>query len=961
MDGDPNKSRPTTPESPLTNSFYHANSTVDDLTAALANFSRVPSPEPPTILTCCCGNEDCENAKAWMELKSRLESRLILSAKVGQALLQRHEAYVRRHEGHKRSRFPPDSVDNHLRHETSFEQPELGIPELVKENAILEKRLNQALVNNEVTEVSNKTILNELQEARSTISRLTAHHARSVGWETRLSTAINERDDMQQERDGESNRAKLAESRLVAMKDKTAKLQSEVRRLQDILEERRSHRLESSENLLQDARVRLETLQSSLGRTAMVEHTELTTVLESLVNDNETLKRDNAELQTMLTESREEIHTLQEEVEDHRVKPPSRTGAGTPRLKQHIFTGSVPASLGKDNPMPFLNPRSASLERKYRRPFEPLTPDTSRRPLSPADSLTPSEPRWPSFSQPHPRYPASHISIEVDESSIEHDDPSSPEKPKNHKILLLLTRSRAVQTDGWPGVATPSPLPSYISSASPQDPRSESSSFSESLSSNLSILLERLVVLHNRMTQADALTLTNRLKRQNLKGADVGHLSRITINQIISEASNLRAQFRFLLEDDNVITSCTRKDFRVIFKLFKDIFSDMGEMRVTLNDLILDPSIASRVSELALNPSKAELEKHEKEREAANSSSTGGWMAPISKLFSPGRVEPAGERPGLTQSSSSRGIKRPPPRFIPKLGPALSASTTTVKVEFSGTGVGRSTTSTVASQLPATAEESLATSPPSQNPTSAIMDIFAGAPRSATPDPWVVVPRGPRKVQSFMKPASQFNHATIRRSSNISRGHGGLSRDVDAVIDVERPIQDDEEPDDLAPLLQRTLRRRGLSDSSIHSTFTTQAEEPRHPPLNIPSSEGILPRETWPDRHSVLQTLSRTVQSFRTTASGTFPGPIETSVAISPQRPSAPFNASLSRSAEPRPAPSPAGLRNLLPNLSSWAAAGNIVDPRMGSDAFLVGNVRDDESFIPRTRRPGESHGHEFF
>lgn len=83
------------------------------------------------------------------------------------------------------------------------------------------QRLNQALVNNEVTEVSNKTILNELQEARETISRLTAHHARSVGWDMRLSAAMKERDDMQQERDGETHRARLAESRFAALKEKT--------------------------------------------------------------------------------------------------------------------------------------------------------------------------------------------------------------------------------------------------------------------------------------------------------------------------------------------------------------------------------------------------------------------------------------------------------------------------------------------------------------------------------------------------------------------------------------------------------------------------------------------------------------------------------------------------------------------------------------------------------------------
>ncbi|KAF8076810.1 hypothetical protein FPV67DRAFT_1472745 [Lyophyllum atratum] len=944
MHDEAEKSRPTTPESPLSNSFHHANSTIDDLTLALANFSRVPSPEPHAPLACCCGREECENMKGWLEVKSSLESRLILSAEVGQALLQRHEAYVRRHEvreGHKRQQLSADHEESHEDDESLPDPSTLQIIELVKERSRLEKRLNQALVNSEVTEVSTKTILHELQEARATISRLTAQHARSVGWETRLSTAIREKDDMQQERDGESNRAKLAESRFAAMKDKTAKLQSEVRRLQDVLEERRLHRLESSEHILKDARVRIEALHSSqLGQTAAVEHTELTNVLESLVNDNETLKRDNAELQNMLTESREEMHTLQEEVEEHRAKPPSRMGAGTPQLRHQIYTGSVPGSLGKDHPMQYYNSRSASLERKYRRPFEPLTPETSRRPISPADSLTPSEAMFSSLSQPQPRYASSRVSIEVEEPFVDNDDFSSLEKPSVRKTLLLLTRSRAVQTDPWLGMHSPSPLPSYISSSSPHDPRSESSSFSETLSSHLSVILDRISGFQTRMSQADALTLTNRLKRQHLKGADVRHLSRSTVNNILLDSTNLRSQFRFLLEDDTVVTPCTRKDFRVLFKLFKDLFAEMGEMRVVLNDVILDPSCASRVSELALNPSKVEEERKEKERGNAGSTATSGWMAPISKLFSPSeRGENSAERPGLTRSVSGRGSSRPP-RFIPKLGPALSASATTVNVEFSGSAVGRSTTSTVTSQVKQNGDEEASSHLATSHSVAAVMNIFAGAPQNAAPDPWVVIPKGPRRVQSFMKPASDFNAGTIRRSTNIG---SAISRDVDAVIDVARPVQDDEEPDDLAPLLQRTLRRRGLSDSSIHSTFTSQAEEPRSAQSN--TADALA----WPERSSVFQALSRTVQSLRHTASGTGPVVVEPPVAIEPHRTSQPIH--------PTRAVSP-GLRNLLPNLSSWAAAGNILEPT--PDPFLVGSVRDD-SFMPHRRRPGESHGHEFF
>ncbi|KAJ6540092.1 hypothetical protein B0H10DRAFT_1416525 [Mycena sp. CBHHK59/15] len=256
--------RPPTPDSPLTNrdSLYDATTTIDDLTQALENVSRVPSPEPPALFFCCCGRDDCENVRAWLGMKARLESRLTLSAEVGQALLQRHEAYVRRHESQKLA--PPDlSLDVEPSDDGAVVQEQLD--ELTKENKALEKRLTQALVNNEVTEVSSKTILQELAEAKTTISRLTTSHARSVGWDTRLSAAMKEKDDMQQERDSESQRARLAESRFAALKERTSKLQSEVRRLQNALEERREHRLESSESILIDARARLEAVHRSVG------------------------------------------------------------------------------------------------------------------------------------------------------------------------------------------------------------------------------------------------------------------------------------------------------------------------------------------------------------------------------------------------------------------------------------------------------------------------------------------------------------------------------------------------------------------------------------------------------------------------------------------------------------------------------------------------------------------------
>lgn len=152
-----------------------------------------------------------------------------------------------------------------------------------------------------------------------------------------------------------------------------AKLQTEVRRLQHDLESRRQHRLELSEEILQDARLRLETFQNYVryyyhsgnvdqqlylqnpGPSTAEQENEVMKVLESLVADNENLKRDNAELQNLLTEAREDVRTLTEEVEEHRAGMPSGSNTevdwnaltshpdGTPHSRD-IFSGSIASS-----------------------------------------------------------------------------------------------------------------------------------------------------------------------------------------------------------------------------------------------------------------------------------------------------------------------------------------------------------------------------------------------------------------------------------------------------------------------------------------------------------------------------------------------------------------------------------------------------------------------------------------
>ncbi|KAG1752508.1 uncharacterized protein EDB91DRAFT_1102980 [Suillus paluster] len=890
------------PPTPDTSSLYHANSNVDDLTLALTNISQVPSLESQQNVCCCCNSTECQATKSWLDLKEKLEKRLHLSAEVGSALLQRHEAYVRRHESdvHTPRRASEDLADESLQDmHSGFDSP---LADLMKDNAVLEKRLTQALLNSEVAEASHKTVLHELEEARMLVTRLTAYQARTVGIDSRLAATLQENDDLRQERDSQAQREKTAEARIAALKDRTDKLQAEVRRLQADLELRRLQRLESSESLLQDVRSRLEGFH----------HTHTSSVLESLVSDNE-----------LLTDSREDLQVLQSQVEEHNIFTPPIRGSGPSSFIRDSLLNSVKRPL--------------SMEPRARRVFEPLTPETSQRPLSPADSMVPSETKYSSL---RPQSPPSHFSFDADEYDLDHN--SLLTNPNQH--------SKAVQTDRWLGLrptAQLTPSLNELVSSFPHDGRSDSSSLLDGQPTHLSALLERVMSLLSRMSQADALTLTKRLKRQHLRGADVKHLSRTTVSSILSEITQLRAQYRMLLEDEKVTLLCSRKDLRGLFKLFKDMFEELGQMRVTLNDIILEPSIAQRVSEMSLDPAKAEA--MERERKASGPGSS--WMAPFSKLFGSSLSESSthSSQPPLRPESRGRGIIRQP-RPVPKLGPALAASTTIVNVEFSGAGVGKSVTSTFSAH-PTNEVNPFGTMsradiiPRPSTSTSAgsnvrsVMGIFAGAPHpDDAADPWVVLPRGPRRVRStFFRSdePSQSGTATIERSVMCKRSNSHLSRGMDPDADLEH----DEANDIPGPLLERTLRRRGLSDSSIHSTYMSQAEHST--PVEPSTGE------------SVLQTLSRTMRNFSFAASQMGSSSVTSPPTI--RVPGVKEAGSREGLDMPRPHPRRAAtptLSSLVPNLNlaSWAAGGATVEnPHSRSRAMYYGSVRDD-SVMPRPR-----------
>ncbi|KAG8889105.1 hypothetical protein FRC00_014576 [Tulasnella sp. 408] len=124
---------------------------------------------------------------------------------------------------------------------------------------------------------------------------------------------MQEREDIAQELDAERQRSRTAEAKAAAADAKYSEMQAEILRLRDELEQAHASRSDFSAILIQDARARLEGLQNSLGLNEQPD-AEVTRILENLVADNEAIKRDNAELQNMLTESREELRVAHDEL-----------------------------------------------------------------------------------------------------------------------------------------------------------------------------------------------------------------------------------------------------------------------------------------------------------------------------------------------------------------------------------------------------------------------------------------------------------------------------------------------------------------------------------------------------------------------------------------------------------------------------------------------------------------------
>ncbi|KAG8746822.1 hypothetical protein FRC10_003344 [Ceratobasidium sp. 414] len=938
----PNTATEPPPVSPLTSTILRATGTIADLSRTLADLSspeyRSSEDSERADVVCCCRDVECPASRAW----SAAERKLAVSAEVGQALLERHEAFTRRHEALVKQN------DSQAEHIATLNHTNATLQDQLANYTRVQKHLAQAQLNLDAADATNRALTKELQDAQASVARLSAAHARGVGLDEKLRVAIEERDDLKREASEATNRANMWETRANEVGSRCRKLQAEITQLREETDSIKLSRSEISSDILEDARVRLQMLQSTLGRVPITsDDPEVTRVLEALVADNEALKRDAAELQNMLTESREDARALQEEITEMRARgeggqeplgedvtdmsfarstpPPYNTvnqghgrrpswastrsgwaasfashaqsprvaafgnipaGARTPPVanthspRAASFSGNaaritsptnarritsprgVPplvippmrrrvarAHSVDDSAIPVLgvtratgddidtdgqsqgsnaltSPRGLTLvppSRKYRRTSAENSATSDRH--SPIPSVHEADdPEDETRVESAPTADDSNASIvagsDMNASVIVGDAPESPEKPKPHRRpLMLLSRSRGIQTDdSAPPVMTYSHSPTPVPTPSPR-PGSISLTTSDTPSSPiigpaLPLNAEHLTALLTRLQHADVRGLSARLKRQHLVGADLGHLSRSTLRAITNDVKT---------ELGNVRGSLGRT--------VRDMLGEIITLRGVVNDVALDPSAAARVREEAFAGTGMATEESAgissvvergRQRLLKGQSSAMGWIAaPISKLWG-SAAEGGQEETGLA------GGKK---RLAPRVAPAISTSTTTVNVEFASTGTRRAVSTMVV------APDTIAPPPPeapigrdrSRGPGDGdfrkehLRGIFAGSQLAKDKErerveSWVILPSvNPRKTARAIRvEATNAGDATIRARKTVDPRR--LPRNVDAVIDAQQGQEQ---------LLERALRPRGLSDSSIRSTFISHGEATR--------------------------------------------------------------------------------------------------------------------------------------
>ncbi|KAK4048070.1 hypothetical protein OIO90_005971 [Microbotryomycetes sp. JL221] len=498
-----------------------------------------------------------------------------------------------------------------------------------------------------------------------------------------------------------------------------------------------------------------------------------------------------------------------------------------------------------------------SRPRRHHRPLS-LSLGTSVFPLVPEDEQASmsifNSPRYPVGKQ------SSNVATGASASSLPHSSsgeasiasgPSglslhSPQKrvrlDSTYETRPVTTIDSATQTSpvhvahdpSLPTMSTPKQASSSVRSLSPQpevtrshtslselsdpdrfmDLTNAANGTHESRTLSLSKLIDHASKLLSRIQSSDIASQEKRLKKQHLSG-DIGDIE------------NLRHHFRRVLESERAVlrnvepnahaheSLVLRRDFVALVKLFRDILFEMSRLRMLVNRVEVDPHIAHSLRALDIqNTSNADAAN--KAQPAVSASGGAGLLAPLTRFF--GAALSA--QPEAIGPNSQTEFKPAPPRRTV----SSAISSTAVSVEFGSGAVRRAIANE--NEPPRTfMTDSTAPSQPlslgrknGQQARQDLNSIFAGAPTSV-----VNKPVAPVHASWFSRAAPSSNPIGRLLASYRPAPESTANAIIDSIPHAPSSLSTTVQP----TLLENQLRRRGLSDSSIRSTFVAHAN-PHH-------------------------------------------------------------------------------------------------------------------------------------
>ncbi|KAK8162227.1 hypothetical protein BKA80DRAFT_187249, partial [Phyllosticta citrichinensis] len=290
---------------------------------------------------CCCGNSDCPYLSHNGHLLEGLERDVQTAAQLGQALLQRHEAYI------------ADSEAERRRMAVKIEELEREKADLESKNAqsIQENRdlLDQLEAMNNAVADSDKRIADlskHLSSTQDELTRLSNQASRTETLERQLASLEKEQVDLQQRLSSTAGDGKSAVQRWRKAERIINELQEQIERIERESREERERHVEIVGRMERRRAVEKE-LETAAGRlkgaaAAKVAHSKTDTnvvshFVKDILQDNANLQIGIVELRDMLTNANEEVERLREQLMLHQpLDEPCEGDGGAPNLQNEL-------------------------------------------------------------------------------------------------------------------------------------------------------------------------------------------------------------------------------------------------------------------------------------------------------------------------------------------------------------------------------------------------------------------------------------------------------------------------------------------------------------------------------------------------------------------------------------------------------------------------------------------------